>query len=152
MNSFWSFVNKAKKSNSLPNVMYLRHRSASCRRSICNLLADQFKSVYRSDTFQPLALTDCSSLFISMQIEYDELISALSKLDNNIKSGADMIPPTSLSVAFLLLHSLYFFYSMNYLLPVLFSVNGSLPSFFLYSSQETKIPSKIIYRFPSYQP
>ena len=40
--SFWSFVNKAKKSNSLPNVMYLRDRSASCRRSICNLLADQF--------------------------------------------------------------------------------------------------------------
>ena len=38
-----------------------------------------------------------------MQIKYDEFIAALSKLDDNGESGPDMIPPTFLSVAFLLL-------------------------------------------------
>ena len=74
------------------SCMYLRDRSASCRRSICNLLSDQFKLVYRSKILQLLTPTDYSSLLISMQIEYEELILALSQLDDNVKSGPDVIP------------------------------------------------------------
>ena len=111
--SFWSFVNKSKKSYLLPDVMYLRDRSASCRKSICNLLADQFRSVFTSDILPPLALCDCSSLLISMQIEYEELISALSKLDDNVNSGPDMIPSTSLSVASLLSLILYSYFTIR---------------------------------------
>ena len=96
--SFWSFVNKAKKSTALPVYMYLRDRSADCRKITCNLIADHFKSVFHTDTLAMLSATDRSmghgsSLFISMQIEHDELVSALRKLDDNFKSGPDEIPP-----------------------------------------------------------
>ena len=76
--SFWSFVNKSKKSSSLPNTMFVRDRSANCRRIICNLFSSQFKSVFRSDSLYPLALNKRSSLFIFMQIEFDELVAPLN--------------------------------------------------------------------------
>ena len=42
---FWSYVHRFKKGNSLPQDMYLRDRSASGRRSICNLLAEHLNDV-----------------------------------------------------------------------------------------------------------
>ena len=86
-----------------------------------------------------LTLTDRSSLLISMQIEYDELVYALSKLDDYVKSGPDQIPPTSLSVAFLLLPDPYYHCLINHFRPVYFQVDGSPPTFFPYSNPVTRI-------------
>ena len=91
--SFWSYVHRFKNSSSLPPTMHLQDRSASCRRSICNLLAEHFQSVFSTQRLvlpPPKRLTE---MLISMQIDEQELIAALSRLDDNIKSGPDGIPP-----------------------------------------------------------
>ena len=93
LKSFWSYVHRFKKSNSLPQCTYLNDRSASGKRSICNLLADHFSSVYSKERLDDLPDKQLNDLLISMQIDELELISALSKLDDNIKSGPDGIPP-----------------------------------------------------------
>lgn len=91
--AFWSFVHKFNSSNSLPDYMYLRDRSADRKRSICNLLAEHFSSVYTNVTLDEVPFSDCNDLLISLQIEECELANALSKLDDNIKSGPDEVPP-----------------------------------------------------------
>ena len=72
--------------------MRLRGRSAVSR-SVFDLTADHFKSVFRDDVLPEIDLLDPSSLFISLQIGSDDLVSALRKLDDNIKSGLDGITP-----------------------------------------------------------
>ena len=63
------------------------------RRGVCDLMADHFKSVFRDHVLPEIESLDPSSLLISLQIESDELVSALRRLNDNIKSGPDGIPP-----------------------------------------------------------
>ena len=87
------YVNKFKKSNSLPKYMRLNDRSASSKRSICDLKADHFKSVFRTDTLEPVQRIESFNQLIAIQIDFGELILSLRKLDDNVKSGPDQIPP-----------------------------------------------------------
>ena len=91
--SFWSFVHKFTKGNTLPDKMFLRDRSAEGKRSICNLLADHFSSVYRSINLQVIEEISLNDLLISYQVEESELLLAMLKLDDNVKSGPDALPP-----------------------------------------------------------
>ena len=91
--SFWAYVNKFKKSNSLPEYMRLNDRSASSKRSICDLMADHFKSVFRTDTLEPVQRIESFNQLIVIQINFGELFLSLRKLDDNVKSGPDQIPP-----------------------------------------------------------
>ena len=92
--SFWAYVNKFKKTNSLPEYMRLNDRSASNKRSICDLMAYHFKPVFRTDTLESVQRIESYQL-IAIQIDYGELILSLRKLDDNIKSDPDQIhhPP-----------------------------------------------------------
>ena len=81
-------MNKFKKSNSLPE--YMRNdRSASSKRSICDLMADHFKSIFRMDALESVQRIESFNQLIAIQIDYDELILSLGKLNNNVKSNPD---------------------------------------------------------------
>ena len=73
--------------------MYLRDRSAQCRRSVCDLLADHFSSVYTSSLLSDIEPTELDELIISLKVEEIKVALALAKLDDNVKSGPDG-PPT----------------------------------------------------------
>ena len=89
--SVWAFVNKLNKSNSVPEFMRLNDRSVSSKRGICDLMADHFKSFFRVDNLAQVQRTDSFNLLISMQIAFEELLSSLRSLDDNVKSGSDSI-------------------------------------------------------------
>ena len=59
------------------------------KRSICDLMADNFKSVFRTDTLESVQRIESFNQLIAIQIDYDELILSLRKLDDNVKSGPD---------------------------------------------------------------
>ena len=63
------------------------------KRSICDLMVDHFKSVFRTDTLEPVQRIDSFNQLIAIQIDFGELILSLRKLDDNVKSGPDQIPP-----------------------------------------------------------
>ena len=56
-------------------------------------MADHFKSVFRADNLAEVRRVELFNLVISMQIDEDELLASLRKLDDNIRSGPDLIPP-----------------------------------------------------------
>ena len=89
--SFWSYVHRFTKGNTIPSSMYLRDRSAQCRRSVCDLLADHFSSVYTSSLLSDIEPTELDEL-ISLKVEEIEVALALAKLDDNVKSGPDGVP------------------------------------------------------------
>ena len=91
--SFRSYVRRFKKGNSLPPTIHLQDRSASGRRSICNLLAEHFSSVFTCESLINPPAKCLTEMLIFMQIDKQELISALSRLDDNVKSGPEGIPP-----------------------------------------------------------
>ena len=92
--NFWKFVHRFTQGNTLPTSMYLRDRSAQCKRSICDLLADHFSSVYTAHHLIDLESLESRELLISHQVSEAEVSLELSRLDDNIKSGPDCIPPT----------------------------------------------------------
>ena len=72
--SFWSFVHKFIKRNPLPDKMLLRDRSAEAKRSVCNLLADHFSSVYRCTSLEDIEETCLNELIISYWVDEAELL------------------------------------------------------------------------------
>ena len=73
--------------------MYLRNRSAQCRRIVWNLLADYISFVYTSVQLSNLEPIELNDLIISQQVEEIKVALSLSRLDDNNKSGPDGIPP-----------------------------------------------------------
>ena len=69
----------------------MRDRSAQCRRSVCDLLADHFSSVYTSSLLSDIEPTELDEL-ISLKVEEIKVALALAKLDDNVKSGPDGVP------------------------------------------------------------
>ena len=90
---FWSYVYRFKKNNSLPQSMYLRDRFDSGRRSVFNLLADHFSSVFVNKQLAVTYEVPVNNILISMQIDEQELLTVLNNLDDSIMSGRGGIPP-----------------------------------------------------------
>jgi len=95
--SFWSFVNKSKKSSESCDSYYLDDKFESSPEGICNLFADHFSSVYSqaNDPIPHYNFDGTTNLF-SCVLSEEEVGRKLAGLDPNKGTGPDDIPPSVL--------------------------------------------------------
>ena len=139
---FWAFVNKFKKSDSLPKYMRLRDRSVENKRSIFDLMADNFKSVFRDDDLpevESLEVITLRYLCILRQMNFSQpylhLTITLSQVPIKFLSSF------SNAVRFHLL-DLFCSCLTNHWLMVFFLRNGKHHTFSPSSSRKTEVTLK----------
>lgn len=96
---FWSFIkHKNKNSNGYPSKMYYKNDSTTDGSKICNLFANCFSSVYRSNNpdidINKFNIDEITSNYIdTITFTTDQVKQALKNLDPNKGAGSDCISP-----------------------------------------------------------
>ena len=91
--NFWKFLNSFRKSNSIPESVFLGNSSSDDLQGTCNLFATYFSSQY---TCHPPFFHDC--LYSDIPIDFDinitedEVLSALIKVKESSALGSDGLP------------------------------------------------------------
>ena len=95
---FWKFIDSKKKSDGFPNVMHFSGLSSDNPRTISNLFAKFFQSVYTSNNilddyhFFDYFSESQTSLFNSISFDCDEVLRFLNGLDSSFNPGPDGLP------------------------------------------------------------
>lgn len=130
---FFSYTKAQRASNSLPNVVSHNDETATDRKSVCNLFADYFASVYQRPDRQIVNGDQCLADFSVSPIEIEEVKSILVKLDQYKVSSPDNIPAVfykNLSNSISLPLSILFNKSMNEgKYPELWKISYVLPTY-----------------------
>ena len=103
INRFWTYVNCLRKSNSLPNNMFLNDQKATEPQTIANLFAKHFDSVYErsssnnGDNINSVDSSGISSVPLSgLLITIEEILKKLKSLNVHKGPGPDLIPASLL--------------------------------------------------------
>ena len=91
LKEFWKYINRKRKSNSLPSTMVLNNQIGTDTSEISEMFADYFKSVFKPSSIKefPSSLTDNS---ISVDLSLDDVIFALKNLKPAYYRSSDQIP------------------------------------------------------------
>jgi len=89
--TFWNYVNKLSKSNSIPSSMFLNNKSAHIEIDICNLFSEYFTNSHK--IIEPLhSELIFDDVILDMEITETEISNAISTLKDKVAVGIDGVP------------------------------------------------------------